>query len=200
MLKTVGRKLLAGFILLIILTAYYVTSNSFVFKSNSNDDESKEIVKYEDMIYKGGIIPIPFPEDNFVITSKFNPGRLHPIFGYIRAHKGTDIAGPTDTEVLAVLPGKVTISSYESGGYGYWVEIDHGDVFNNGNDLKTRYGHLKQVPFVNVGDKVDAGTVIGIQGMTGAATGPHLHFEIRIDGVAVDAEPYLFEGGITSEE
>lgn len=196
---------------LIILTAYYIvdgfsttvsefsttttqTSSQSGTEEDSteqnNDEGSSEIshTQYENMIYKGGTLPLPFPEDYAILTSPFNPNRKHPISKVIRPHKGADIVGKRGTQILAVADGKVTVSSFDKGGYGNWVEIEHNI---NGKVIRTRYGHMRDTPLVKVGDIVIAGTVIGIQGQTGGATGEHLHFEVRIDGEAVNPLPYL---------
>ena len=92
----------------------------------------------------------------------------------------------TGDPVRATANGKV-INSGWSGGYGRMVEIDHG------NGLSTRYGHLSQID-VKVGDVVKIGQVIGEVGSTGRSTGPHLHYETRIDGEAVDPQKFLRAG------
>ena len=83
--------------------------------------------------------------------------------------------------------GVVTYADWESG-YGQLVVIDHG------NDISTRYGHLSSI-LTAVGDTVSAGDLIGLVGSTGRSTGPHLHYEIWIDGEAVDPLPYLPDRG-----
>lgn len=172
---------------LIILTAFGLIIDSI--DSAINNKNKKEITThYENMIYKGGSLPLPYPQDYVVLTSYFNPNRIHPITGKVQAHKGVDIVSNKGTEILAVADGKVTVSGFDPGGYGNWVEIKHsidGEIF------RTRYGHMRDTPLVNVGDIITAGTVIGIQGNTGGSTGEHLHFEIRINGEAVNPLPYL---------
>ena len=160
-------------------------------KSEGTDGQTSEEIQhtnYENMIYKGGSLPLPFPEDYAILTSPFNPNRVHPITGVVRPHKGVDIVGKKDTQILAVADGVVTVSSFDSGGYGNWVEIEHN---LNGKIIRTRYGHMRDTPLVKVADEVTAGTVIGIQGQTGGATGDHLHFEVRINGEAVNPLSYL---------
>lgn len=195
-------------IFLIISTAYYVvdgfgsssssklnnretTTQNSEEKSEGTDGQTSEEIQhtnYENMIYKGGSLPLPFPEDYAILTSPFNPNRVHPITGVVRPHKGVDIVGKKDTQILAVADGVVTVSSFDSGGYGNWVEIEHN---LNGKIIRTRYGHMRDTPLVKVADEVTAGTVIGIQGQTGGATGDHLHFEVRINGEAVNPLSYL---------
>lgn len=118
-----------------------------------------------------------------VVTSEFG-SRIDPITGQRRGHTGIDLAVPTGTPIRAALPGTVTVSAYDSGGYGYYVMIDHG------NGLTTLYGHCSQL-LVSVGRTVEAGTVVAMSGSTGRSTGPHLHFEVRINGDRVNPRSYL---------
>lgn len=111
-------------------------------------------------------LTIPAP-----ITSLFG-WRIHPITGTLRFHSGTDLGAPLGTPVLAAYPGTVEVASY-MGGYGLTVVLDH-----NKSTLQTLYGHLSEI-FVQPGEKVEMGTVIGRVGSTGNSTGPHLHFETR---------------------
>ena len=118
------------------------------------------------------------------LTSSFGE-RRDPIDGDVRAHAGLDLAAPQGSPVRAAGPG-VVVRSGDAGGYGNLVVIDHG-----GHDgLQTRYAHLARTD-VKPGDRVAAGTVIGAVGQTGRATGPHLHFEVRRDGQAVDPKKEL---------
>jgi murein DD-endopeptidase MepM/ murein hydrolase activator NlpD len=112
--------------------------------------------------------------------------RSDPFLGRPAMHTGLDFRAQTGDPVRATANGKV-INSGWSGGYGRMVEIDHG------NGLSTRYGHLSQID-VKVGDVVKIGQVIGEVGSTGRSTGPHLHYETRIDGEAVDPQKFLRAG------
>ena len=116
------------------------------------------------------------------ITSGFGL-RRHPIFGGIRAHNGIDIDGDRGDPVLAARSGEVLVVGYR-GGYGKTIVISHGLGYS------TLYAHLNAYN-VSVGDLVTSGDRIGSLGSTGWSTGPHLHFEMRIDGRAVDPMPYL---------
>ena len=118
-----------------------------------------------------------------VVTSEFGY-RRDPFTGERRGHSGMDLAVPTGTSVRAALPGTVTVSTYNQGGYGYYVMIDHG------NGLSTLYGHNSQL-LARVGQTVDAGDVIALSGSTGRSTGPHLHFEVRINGERTNPRSYL---------
>jgi murein DD-endopeptidase MepM/ murein hydrolase activator NlpD len=112
--------------------------------------------------------------------------RSDPFLGRPAMHTGLDFRAGSGDPVRATANGKV-VSSGWAGGYGRMVEIDHG------NGLSTRYGHLSEID-VKVGDQVKIGQVIGAVGSTGRSTGPHLHYETRIDGEAVDPQKFLRAG------
>ncbi|WP_300561052.1 M23 family metallopeptidase [uncultured Oscillibacter sp.] len=118
-----------------------------------------------------------------VVTSEFGY-RRDPFTGERKGHSGMDLAVPTGTSVRAALPGTVTVSTYNRGGYGYYVMIDHG------SGLSTLYGHNSQL-LARVGQTVEAGDVIALSGSTGRSTGPHLHFEVRINGERTNPRSYL---------
>lgn len=117
-----------------------------------------------------------YPVTNWNVTSNFG-------YRWGRLHAGTDVGIPTGTTVRASRAGLVVTAGWV-GGYGNCVMIDHGD------GVQTRYGHLSQI-LVSVGQYVDQGQQIALSGNTGRSTGPHLHFEIRVNGEATDAAPYL---------
>ena len=117
-----------------------------------------------------------YPVTNWNITSNFG-------YRWGRLHAGTDVGVPVGTTVRASRGGQVVTAGWV-GGYGNCVIIDHGD------GVSTRYGHLSEVS-VSVGQYVDQGQQVALSGNTGRSTGPHLHFEIRIGGEAVDPMPYL---------
>jgi murein DD-endopeptidase MepM/ murein hydrolase activator NlpD len=112
--------------------------------------------------------------------------RSDPFLGRPAMHTGLDFRAATGDPVRATANGKV-VSAGWSGGYGRMVEIDHG------NGLSTRYGHLSEIG-VKVGEAVKIGQMIGEVGSTGRSTGPHLHYETRIDGEAVDPQKFLRAG------
>ena len=99
-------------------------------------------------------------------------------------HPGIDIANDVGTPIVATADGIVTTAGWNSGGYGNMVDIDHG------NGIMTRYGHTSQV-VVSAGQQVRRGQVIAYMGNTGFSTGPHLHYEVRINGQAVNPARYL---------
>ena len=111
------------------------------------------------------------------ISDRFNPNRRHPILNTIRAHKGVDYAAPTGTPVRAAGDGRVQFAG-QKGGYGNVLEIAHA------RGVVTVYGHLSRFSKdIRTGSKVTQGDVIAYVGMTGLATGPHLHYEYRVNGV-----------------
>jgi len=112
--------------------------------------------------------------------------RIDPFLGRPAMHTGLDFRAATGDPVRATANGKVASAGW-AGGYGRMVEIDHG------NGLSTRYGHLSEIG-VKVGDQIKIGQVIGAVGSTGRSTGPHLHYETRIDGEAVDPQKFLRAG------
>ena len=112
--------------------------------------------------------------------------RSDPFLGRPAMHTGLDFRAATGDPIRATANGKVVSAAY-AGGYGRMVEIDHG------NGLATRYGHMSEI-HVKVGDVIKIGQVIGAVGSTGRSTGPHLHYETRIDGEAVDPQKFLRAG------
>ncbi len=115
------------------------------------------------------------------ITSNFNPRRYHPVLGQYRAHLGTDYGASHGEQVLATADG-VVIFQGRNGGYGNMIEVRHA------NGYTTRYAHLSRfAKGQSRGSKVFKGQVIGYVGATGLATGPHLHYELRERGRAIDA-------------
>ena len=112
------------------------------------------------------------------ISSLFSLARKHPILGYTRAHKGVDYAAPTGTPIHAAGNGVIVYRGWENG-YGNFVVVKHNGEYS------TAYGHMSRFePGQRVGTHVEQGEVIGFVGMTGLATGPHLHYEVRVNGNA----------------
>ena len=174
-------------------------------------DERGEEIRRGDVLYaalKGGAVDKAFyrfttGDDNvtdyfqyngesatrFLMKTPINGARLsssfgrrrHPISGYTRMHKGTDFAAPTGTPIYAAGHGTVERAS-RNGGYGNYVRIRHA------NGYQTAYAHLSRYgPGIRSGKRVRQGDVIGYVGSTGASTGPHLHYEVHINGRAVNA-------------
>ena len=121
-----------------------------------------------------------WPANTTYITSPFGY-RIHPISGVSRLHSGTDIGASFGSPITAAASGTVTaaVLDYGTTGYGTYVAIYHD------NGTTTLYGHMSSLA-VSQGDYVSQGQVIGYVGSTGASTGPHLHFEVRINGACVD--------------
>jgi murein DD-endopeptidase MepM/ murein hydrolase activator NlpD len=117
------------------------------------------------------------PVDFTRVSSAFNPHRQHPILNLIRGHMGTDYAAPTGTPVHAAGDGRVSFAG-RRGGYGNAIVLTHG------SNVSTLYGHMSRFARnMHVGTHVQQGDVIGFVGMTGLATGPHLHYEYLTNGV-----------------
>jgi murein DD-endopeptidase MepM/ murein hydrolase activator NlpD len=137
-------------------------------------------------------IPLRRPlEGPLEVTSPFGP-RLDPFFGRAAMHTGIDLREDSGDAVTATAAGTVVIAGRD-GGYGNMVEVDHG------GGLATRYAHLSLVE-VAVGQRVKPGQIVGRVGATGRATGPHLHYETRIDGVPVDPARFLKAAAILSPD
>lgn len=130
-------------------------------------------------------LPFANPAPNRKITSTFG-NRIDPFFGKLAMHAGIDFRQKTGSDVKATGAG-IVVHAGTSGGYGIMVEIDHG------NGITTRYGHLSEV-LVKEGDKVQSGDIIALSGSTGRSTGPHLHYEVRRNGNAVDPMRFLNAG------
>lgn len=115
------------------------------------------------------------------ISSSFTGARFHPILGRVRRHEGTDYAAAPGTPVRAAGDG-VVLRAGQAGGYGNLIELRHR------SGITTRYGHLRGFASgIHAGARVSQGETIGFVGSTGLATGPHLHYEFRVDGVARDS-------------
>jgi len=142
------------------------------------DLELKEVVS----TLNPEFVPNLWPREDKV-TNEFG-FRNNPFGGRTyEFHKGIDIGGERGDSVVAAGSGRVTKAGWQ-GGYGNLIEIDHG------NGLTTRYGHLMKIQ-VEVGDFVSKGQQIGLVGSTGRSTGPHLHFELRLNDKAIDPRKLL---------
>ncbi|MGL3605528.1 M23 family metallopeptidase [Rhizobium sp. G187] len=130
-------------------------------------------------------LPFANPAPGHDITSRFG-NRPDPFLGGLAMHAGIDFRAPTGSEVRSTGTGTV-VSAGMAGGYGNMVEVDHG------LGLTTRYGHLSRI-LVKAGDTLQAGDVIGLSGSTGRSTGPHLHYEVRRNGDALDPMRFLNAG------
>lgn len=149
--------------------------------------ENFELLKYEvPYDYSGEVGEWQKPVIGRV-TSPFMKNRLNPITGKMQNHDGMDIGADYNTPVHASASGKVIFCG-QKGGYGNAILIDNGLV--NGKNVSTLYGHLNSFS-VNNGQVINAGQNIGLVGSTGQSTGPHLHFEIRENGVPVNPTKYI---------
>ncbi len=131
-------------------------------------------------------VPIRKPVMGEIDTSSTYGVRIDPFLGRPAMHTGLDFRGNIGDPIRATASGTVTSAGW-SGGYGKLVEIDHG------NGVATRYGHLSEIE-VHVGQSIKIGQVIGRLGSTGRSTGPHLHYETRVEGDAVDPQKFLRAG------
>lgn len=113
-------------------------------------------------------------------------GILTCSYGCYSGHQAIDIQSGSGSPIYAADNGRVVKNTFEAGGYGYYVIIDH----NNG--YQTVYGHMQKASTLSVGETVEQGEIIGYEGQTGLATGSHVHFEIRDHGVKVDPLPYIY--------
>lgn len=129
-------------------------------------------------------VPSRMPLSNARLSSGYGM-RNHPVLRQRRSHNGVDLAAPTGTPVYATADGLIGRADWFSS-YGLYISIDHGA------DLETRYAHLSRLA-VAAGERVKKGDLIGYVGSTGRSTGPHLHYEVRVDGVAVNPIPYMKE-------
>ncbi len=123
----------------------------------------------------------PCPSSKY-ITSYFGR-RVHPVYGTVKVHNGLDIGGPNGCNIVAANSGTVIVSEYSSS-FGNYVVISHG------GGITTLYAHMS-ARLVSVGASVTKGQVIGREGSTGVSTGPHLHFEVAVNGVRTDPLNYV---------
>tara|TARA_R110000824_G_scaffold31002_4_gene101342 strand:+ start:709 stop:1893 length:1185 start_codon:yes stop_codon:yes gene_type:complete len=127
-------------------------------------------------------IPSGKPSSTGMITSSYGY-RRDPFTGGGAMHSGIDFKGPTGQPILAAAGGRVTHAGWKSG-YGKAVEVTHG------NGLMTRYAHMSRID-VRAGQRIEQGLQLGAMGSTGRSTGTHLHFEVRLNGRAINPRPFL---------
>lgn len=161
-----------------------IEDNAF---SHATISASKALIEAQRLRLAIAHLPLRYPlSGQFAISSPFGY-RLDPFFGRPALHPGIDFVQPYGTHIQATGIGRV-IHAGPEGGYGNAVDIDHG------NGIVTRYGHLDRV-LVHEGENVKTGDAIGRLGSTGRSTGPHLHYEVRIDGEPVNPERFLLTTG-----
>lgn len=134
------------------------------------------------------------PLDVAYITSGFGM-RTHPILGYTKMHKGVDFGAGTGTPIMAAGDGTIEFKGWKNG-YGNFVIIKHNATY------ETAYGHMSRFGNISEGNRVKQGQIIGYVGMTGAATGPHLHYEVRQNGDQVNpvAKQFNLASGLTGKQ
>ena len=146
---------------------------------------SDNITAYSSPIPQRAIsVPSRMPLGGAALTSGYGM-RNHPVLGGRRKHDGVDLAAPTGTPVFATADGIVSRADWYSS-YGLYISLEHGA------SMQTRYAHLSRLA-VAAGDNVKKGDLIGYVGSTGRSTGPHLHYEVRVEGLAVNPIPYMVE-------
>ena len=130
---------------------------------------------------------IAVPSEKPVKIAAFTSGygtRADPFNGSVARHMGIDLAGPIGTPIYATADGTVSAAGWNNGGYGNLIKLDHG------RGIETRYGHLSQI-LVAAGQHISRGQLIARMGSTGRSTGSHLHYEVRIEGKAVNPIPFM---------
>lgn len=148
-------------------------------EANNVPEVSKTVlVKTEKIVNNSFLIPV-----QGVISSGFGY-RNDPFTSLKKMHKGTDIAASEGTDIIAAASGVISRVAFDKNGYGNYCVIKHG------NNLKTLYAHCSQI-LVKEGEEVTAGDVIAKVGSTGQSTGNHLHFEIRLNEIPVNAEFFV---------
>ncbi|WP_195265986.1 MULTISPECIES: peptidoglycan DD-metalloendopeptidase family protein [unclassified Clostridium] len=149
---------------------------------------SEEVIKEQisKKIYRG--TKNPYDYGVAFLSSPTRGGYMTSGYGerWNSFHKGIDIAGNIGDDVLVAMDGEITYAQYNDGGYGNLIMVKHED------NMVTYYGHLSDF-YVKVGDKVKKGDIIGAIGNTGFSTGPHLHFELRVDNDPVDPTNYIVQ-------
>ena len=172
-----GQEVATGNVLAAEVTANNRTYYAYYFENGDADNGGNYYDENGEPLRQGfGGLPI---ESYTRISSPFGI-RVHPITHTVRMHTGIDYAAPQGTRVLAPSDGVVSFRGWK-GGYGNAVMLTHD------NGMETLYGHLSAfISGVDVGTRVNAGTVIGLVGSTGHSTGPHLHYEVRINGQPVN--------------
>ncbi len=169
-----------------MISALKKTNQEIENKIKEEQQRAEELLRQQqqsgnDIVYTGGLMGWPVQGYNR-ITSGFVE-RINPVTGRAEYHKGIDIGAPTGTNILSAESGVVIDARYSSS-YGYLVIISHG------NGISTLYAHNSKL-LVSNGDIVSRGSVIAKAGSTGQSTGPHCHFEVRVNGTAVNPISYI---------
>jgi murein DD-endopeptidase MepM/ murein hydrolase activator NlpD len=151
-------------------------------QNKNTEQKIASLIHYKSLL---NLAPVGLPGKSIYVTSRYG-NRIHPIRHFSIFHKGIDLL-VQDGKITATHDGKVVFAG-QKGGFGNIVEIEN---YTNGHKILTRYAHLSKIK-VATGSKVKAGTLIGMQGSTGSATASHLHYEILLNGVAINPASLLF--------
>lgn len=166
-------------------------TKKLVIQSRSYDEVVEMAVNKEKRLAaRPAIQPISIKELNH-FGSSFG-FRLHPILHVFRLHAGIDLTCPRGTNIFVTADGVVREAGYTSGGYGNKILVDHGYGY------RTLYGHCDKI-FVKAGDRVKRGDIIGTVGSTGLSVAPHLHYEVHVNGKAVNPINY-YANDLSAEE
>ena len=180
-------------ILCTITCGVILASGMYVHNSvESIDEAEKEVIEVVEETSENDVVEyieeeeVEEVEEEFNFTNPLRSGTLTSRYGtrWGRLHAGIDIANSTGTAIYAAQSGDITFAGW-SGNYGNLIIIQHS------NGYETYYAHCSSI-LVSVGDKVEQGQLIGKVGCTGNATGPHVHFEIRLNGNVVDPYTYIY--------
>jgi murein DD-endopeptidase MepM/ murein hydrolase activator NlpD len=168
-----------------IALAYGVTPTVIIDYSLNNLRPPHRVKKGQKLVIPGGRRELHWPQPDLSPGSPFAWPVVGQITqGYSEKHPALDLGAPYGSPVYAAQAGTVTHSGWARTGYGYTVILDHGE------GMQSLYSHMKGA-WVTVRQKVERGQLIGEVGSTGHSTGPHVHFEIRVDGKRVDPSSYL---------
>lgn len=169
----------------ILISAAVVSSVTGLVSGNASEQQSQNVEDLvdEDTVYTGGEFAWPVPSVGPSNITSLYGWRIHPIFGVGRGHTGIDIGAGYGSRVIAAKDGKVIMASW-FGGYGNTVMVDHG------GGVVTLYGHNSRFN-CHTGQLVKRGDTIAFIGSTGNSTGPHCHFEIRVNGSTIDPFDYI---------
>ncbi len=163
------------------LNAPTVSSSLPQLSGGLNGFDSLGLLLYLSLAEQLSRLGTPSAASNPTPTTLPVAGRLTQDFHL--GHGGIDLAVPTGTPVHATMSGKVVHAGWNEEGYGYLVIVENGP-------MQTYYAHLKEMPAVQVGDAVTARQVLGLSGSTGNSTGPHVHYEVRVDSKPVSPREY----------
>lgn len=178
--KIVADKLEASRDSLAILEAQESKIEAESYKIESEIKKLQELYNQQTQSYSGLI----WPSRSTKKISSYYGMRLHPIYGYWKMHTGIDIGASYGTDIISSADGVVTSVTYNEGGYGWYIVVYHGD------GISTLYAHCSKV-IAKTGQSVKRGQVIALVGSTGASTGPHIHFEVRVNGAHTNPLNYV---------